>query len=82
MSKSYRLDADTQVRPAGDHRWLARVHPGWTLTGGTPNGGYLFATALAACTGAQIALQLRISGARPRPMGERRGTGAARLDRR
>lgn len=43
----HRFDRDTRVADAGEGRWSGCVDPGWCTAGGTPNGGYMFAVALA-----------------------------------
>ncbi len=43
-----RFDADTALTAAGDGRWHADITDAWNGLEGRPNGGYLFATALAA----------------------------------
>lgn len=43
-----RFDADTALTPAGEGRWHADITDAWNGIEGKPNGGYLFATALAA----------------------------------
>ncbi|MQY09452.1 thioesterase family protein [Actinomadura macrotermitis] len=55
---TYRFDADTRVVPAAGPRWSAEVDPGWATIGGAPNGGYLFAIALAAAAQAAPAQRL------------------------
>lgn len=42
------FDADTAVRPSGDHSYAAELTDRWTALGGTPNGGYMLAVALRA----------------------------------
>lgn len=42
------FDADTAVRPSGEHRYTATLTDRWTALGGTPNGGYMLAVALRA----------------------------------
>jgi acyl-CoA thioesterase len=43
----YQFDADTAVTGA-DGKWSATITPDWSIAAGVPNGGYLFAVALAA----------------------------------
>ncbi|GAA0521576.1 aromatic compound degradation protein PaaI [Paractinoplanes deccanensis] len=43
----HQFDADTVVSESGG-RWAATISPEWAIATGVPNGGYLFAVALAA----------------------------------
>lgn len=63
-----RFDADTALTAAGDGRWHADVTDAWNGLEGKPNGGYLFATALAALTRAMDGRQpLTVTGHFLRP---------------
>ncbi|WP_067471877.1 thioesterase family protein [Actinomadura hibisca] len=48
MADTHRFDADTAVARTADGLRTAEIREGWSTIGGAPNGGYLFAVALAA----------------------------------
>lgn len=51
QTTTHRFDSDTRLTRLDDGRWSAEVDPGWCSIGGSPNGGYTLAIALAAASG-------------------------------